>query len=116
MAQKGRRGTLPPFAPWRSVSSELAPLFTIEPGVDRLFAPDVGVSVTGTGYLVAEGNSKDHITMGATTGPWQGVAITNSGGSLDYLDITAAGSIGWNQVDAAGAITIIARRASASTR
>lgn len=82
--------------------------FTLKPGVDLLFEPNVGVAVTDGGSLVAEGTSTEHITMGAKAGPWQGVEFLNTIGSLDYLDISDAGSTKWGQVDVAGAITIVA--------
>lgn len=82
--------------------------WTVDPGVEILFAPDVGVVIKEGGSLTAEGTQNDHIRMQAKTTAWQGIAFENSMGSFDYADISNAGSVQWGQVGAPGAVTIIA--------
>jgi len=91
-----------------------APL-TILPGVDILVGPDIGISLQGAGYLQAEGQSDNRISMEAKTAAWQGIEFLNTNGSLDYVDIVDAGSIGWGQAEAPGALTLVATAAAESS-
>lgn len=80
--------------------------FTVEPGVEMLFGPDIGVSFSGGARLVAEGTEQNRITMRAKSSAWRGIDFQGSTGSLDYIDVLDGGSTKWGGVNEAGTITI----------
>lgn len=98
-----------------SLQTTVNAALTIEPGVEVLVGPGIGISVENGGKLDAVGTQSDRISMTASAGAWQGIQFLNANGSFDYIDISDAGSTKWGQVDEAGAVTIIATGADVSS-
>jgi hypothetical protein len=80
--------------------------FTLEPGVEMLFGPGVGLSLGTGSSLTAEGTEINRISLRAKTTKWLGLDFQGATGSLDYVDIQDGGSSAWGTVGAPGHISI----------
>lgn len=87
---------------------------TIEPGVELLMAPGLGVIVRDGGSMSAIGTEMNRITMTAKAGAWQGLAFVDATGSFDYIDILDGGSETWGGVLQPGNVTIMAAYTSST--
>ena len=94
--------------------TEVFSALTIDPGVEMLMAPNLGISMQRGGSMTAIGTENDRISMRPKAGPWQGLDFLDTNGSFDYIDILDAGSEIWGGVLAAGNVTIRAANASAT--
>jgi hypothetical protein len=92
---------------------EVDAALTIEPGVEMLMAPDLGITMRNGGSMVAEGEEMNRISMRAKGENWQGLEFQATTGSFDYIDIEDGGSEQWGSVLEPGTVTIQADGATA---
>jgi hypothetical protein len=74
---------------------------TVAAGADIEFSANCGIGAYGTSYLRFEGNSSQNVSLRGltnTAGAWKGVYFetNNTQNSLDYVNITGAGSEAFN--------------------
>jgi hypothetical protein len=94
--------------------TEVREALTIEPGVEMLMAPGLGISMRDGGSLTAVGEEGDRISMRAKSDDWQGIDFLDTTGSFDYVDIEDGGSETWGMVLEPGVATIRAANGSAT--
>jgi hypothetical protein len=92
--------------------TEVTSALTIDPGVEILLAPGLGISMRDGGSLTAIGEENNRISMKAKGDAWQGIDFLDATGSFDYIDIMDGGSEKWGLVNEAGTVTIRAANAS----
>jgi hypothetical protein len=80
--------------------------FTLEPGVEMLFGPDVGLTLGTGSSLTAEGTSTNRISLRGRSGAWRGLHFQGATGSLDHIDIADGGSHAWGSELEPGQISL----------
>jgi len=93
--------------------TEVTAALTIDPGVEMLMAPGLGISMQGGGSMTAIGTAENRITMRAKSEAWQGLDFLDTTGSFDYVDIMDGGSAEWGMVLEPGTVTIRAANGTA---
>lgn len=80
--------------------------FTLEPGVEMLFGPGVGLMLGTGSTFTAVGTADNRITLAAKSTPWMGLNFQGSLGILDFVDIANGGSGAWGTVGAPAQISL----------
>ena len=79
---------------------------TLEPGVELLVGPGVGLAFWDESSLFAVGTAEAPIVIRGKEGPWKGLDFFDATGTLDYIEIMDAGSSPYGLIEAAGVVSV----------